>query len=80
MDIEDNIAKIIKDIYAPTGFEDEGRSMEAAHNIIQALDTANYIIVSKQDYEDAIWGRTRLSSGGYLSPTNWPRDPQGYME
>jgi hypothetical protein len=32
--IEDKIAKIIKDAYAGTGFEDEGRSTEAAHDIM----------------------------------------------
>ncbi len=34
MDLEDKIAKIIKDEYASTGFEDEGRATAAAHEII----------------------------------------------
>ena len=37
MTLEDRIAKIIKDEYAPTGFHDEGRSDSAAHNIIALL-------------------------------------------
>lgn len=37
MDLEDQIAKIIKDEYAGDGYEDEGRSTAAAHNIILLL-------------------------------------------
>lgn len=34
MDIEDQIAKIIKDEYAYTGFVDQGHSTAAAHDIM----------------------------------------------
>lgn len=34
MDIEDQIAKIIKDEYAADGYEDEGHSTAAAHDIM----------------------------------------------
>jgi hypothetical protein len=38
--LEDKIAKIIKEIYDGTGFHDEGRSDQAAHEIIKLLDEA----------------------------------------
>jgi hypothetical protein len=37
MDLEDKIAAIIKETYASTEFEDEGRSTAAAHEIILLL-------------------------------------------
>jgi hypothetical protein len=38
MNIEDQIAAIIKEIYDTTGFEDEGRSDQAAHEIMALLE------------------------------------------
>jgi len=45
MDLEDRIAKIIKDEYAGTGFEDEGRSTAAAHDIINLLREFGFLTI-----------------------------------
>ena len=49
--LEDKIAKIIKDAYAGTGFEDEGRSTEAAHDIMAHI---SHDIVSRWEEDEPL--------------------------
>lgn len=65
--------KIEEAAYSGPPGSDQIVGILTANKIIDALNEGGFVIVPKAQYEDAIHGRTRLASGGYLSRTDWPR-------
>lgn len=61
----ENIAAVVKDAYAATGFEDEGRSDEVANEVLMILRSDEMIELGAQ------------AAAEYRAP-NWPLGARGH--